>query len=203
MHGVSAGTTEPTATAGTAVGATTAGPTGRAVRAAAVRELPVKASEEAWTPEELAEVRSELMAEVDRLTRQLDVAFRPADEAVDEGAPAGPAPLRKAGGPGADRLIRVVISRGAYSRTDVLWASRQGGVHLVDVRDPAAPEHLSTLEPENGSFHSVAFSPDGSTLAAGAGDGTVLRWPLTLRRGLPTCRSVRAQRQRRTGRGGV
>ncbi|NEB60344.1 hypothetical protein G3I61_11480 [Streptomyces diastaticus] len=70
----------------------------------------------------------------DRGGRQLDVAFRPADEAVDEGAPAGPAPLRKAGGPGADRLIRVVISRGSYSRTDVLWASRQGGVHLVDGR---------------------------------------------------------------------
>ncbi|WP_432071252.1 hypothetical protein [Streptomyces sp. AA1529] len=70
----------------------------------------------------------------DRGGRQLDVAFRPADEAVDEGAPAGPAPLRKAGGPGADRLIRVVVSRGSYSRTDVLWASRQGGVHLVDGR---------------------------------------------------------------------
>lgn len=67
-----------------------------------------------------------------------------------------------------------------------LAIAAQSGVHLVDVRDPAAPEHLSTLEPENGSFHSVAFSPDGSTLAAGAGDGTVLRWPLTLRRGLPT-----------------
>lgn len=73
MHGVSAGTTEPTAMAG-AARETTTGLTGRAARAAAVRELPVKDSEEAWTPEELAEVRSELMAEVDRLTRQLDDA---------------------------------------------------------------------------------------------------------------------------------
>lgn len=71
----------------------------------------------------------------DRGGRQLDVAFRPADEApADEGAPAGPAPLREAGRPGVDKLLRVVISRGSYSRTDVLWASRQGGVHLVDGR---------------------------------------------------------------------
>lgn len=69
----------------------------------------------------------------DRGGRQLDVAFRPADEApTDEGA--RPAPLREAGRPGVDKLLRVVISRGAYSRTDVLWASRQGGVHLVDGR---------------------------------------------------------------------
>jgi DnaK suppressor protein len=65
MHGVFAGA----ATAGAA-----SKTTGRDVRAAAVRELPVKDSEEAWTTEELAEVRSELMTEVDRLTRQLDDA---------------------------------------------------------------------------------------------------------------------------------
>ncbi|MFD0371140.1 hypothetical protein [Streptomyces sp. NPDC127114] len=71
----------------------------------------------------------------DRAGRQLDVAFRPDNMAPDdEDAPAGPAPLREAGRPGIDNLIRVVISRGSYSRTDVVWASRQGGVHLVDGR---------------------------------------------------------------------
>ncbi|MFF9691225.1 hypothetical protein [Streptomyces sp. NPDC014623] len=70
----------------------------------------------------------------DRGGRQLDVGFRPADEAVDEDAPTGPAPLREAGRPGVDNLIRVVVSRGSYSRADVLWASRQGGVHLLDGR---------------------------------------------------------------------
>lgn len=71
----------------------------------------------------------------DRGGRQLDVGFRPVDEArADEDAPTGPAPLREAGRPGVDGLIRVVVSRGSYSRTDVLWASRQGGVHLVDGR---------------------------------------------------------------------
>ncbi|MFJ4343571.1 hypothetical protein [Streptomyces sp. NPDC088915] len=70
----------------------------------------------------------------DRGGRQLDVAFRAADEAPADNTPAGPAPLREVGRPGVDRMTRVVISRGAYSRTDVLWASRQGGVHLVDGR---------------------------------------------------------------------
>ncbi|MEU6688108.1 hypothetical protein [Streptomyces sp. NPDC046832] len=71
----------------------------------------------------------------DRDGRQLDVGFRPADEAMrDEDAPTVVAPQREAGRPGVDNLIRVVISRGSYSRTDVLWASRQGGVHLLDGR---------------------------------------------------------------------
>ncbi|MEU5397615.1 hypothetical protein [Streptomyces tibetensis] len=69
----------------------------------------------------------------DRGGRQLDVGFRPADEATaDEDAPTIAAPLREAGRPGVDDLIRVVVSRGSYSRTDVLWASRQGGVQLVN-----------------------------------------------------------------------
>lgn len=71
----------------------------------------------------------------DRGGRRLDVGFRPADEApADEDVPSGPAPLRAAGRPGVDDLIRVVVSRSSYSRTDVLWASRQGGVHLLDGR---------------------------------------------------------------------
>ncbi|MCX4707158.1 hypothetical protein [Streptomyces sp. NBC_01373] len=84
----------------------------------------------------------------DRGGRQLDVGFRPADEAVDEDVPTGPAPLREAGRPGVDNLIRVVVSRGSYSRADVLWASRQGGVHLVDGRQLqqwAAGESLDGL----------------------------------------------------------
>ncbi|WP_393101435.1 hypothetical protein [Streptomyces sp. LN325] len=68
--------------------------------------------------------------------RQLDVGFRPADEpTTDEDTSASPAPtLRQVGRAGVDNLTRVVVSRGSYSRTDVLWASRQGGVHLVDGR---------------------------------------------------------------------
>ncbi|MEU1691914.1 hypothetical protein ABZ590_10235 [Streptomyces hirsutus] len=50
---------------------------------------------------------------------------------ADEDA-SGPAPLQEAGCPGVDRLPRVVVHLGGFSRTDVLWASRQGGVHLLD-----------------------------------------------------------------------
>ncbi|MFF9128438.1 hypothetical protein ACF09J_35230 [Streptomyces sp. NPDC014889] len=68
----------------------------------------------------------------DRRGRELDVAFRPVATA-DEGA-SGPAPLREAGRPGVDRLTRVVVHLGSFSHQDVLWASRQGGVHLLDRR---------------------------------------------------------------------
>ncbi|MEU0289291.1 hypothetical protein [Streptomyces sp. NPDC006147] len=70
----------------------------------------------------------------DSAGRELDVAFRPvATLNEDEGA-SGPAPLREVGRLGADRLIRVVVHLGAFGRADVLWASRQGGVHLLDGR---------------------------------------------------------------------
>ncbi|MGR3939083.1 hypothetical protein [Streptomyces sp. BRA346] len=70
----------------------------------------------------------------DRRGRQLDVAVRRAEQPVDDEADeaTGTAPLREAGRPGVDSLIRLVISQGQFSRTDVLWASRQGGVHLLD-----------------------------------------------------------------------
>ena len=61
----------------------------------------------------------------------------------------------------------------------VLAVAGQGGVFLVDARDPGEPALLTTLETGSGPFHSVAFSPDGATLAAGTGDGRVLRWPIT------------------------
>jgi hypothetical protein len=66
----------------------------------------------------------------DRGGRRLDVGFRPGEP----DAPNGPAPLRAMSRPVGDGLTRVVVSHGSYSRTDVLWASRQGGVHLIDGR---------------------------------------------------------------------
>ncbi|WP_432494220.1 TraR/DksA family transcriptional regulator [Kineococcus auxinigenes] len=62
---------------------------GGAVRAAAVRELPVKDTEDAWTTAELAEVRSELEAEVDRLARHLDDATSSFSALVAGGEGAG------------------------------------------------------------------------------------------------------------------
>ncbi|QUC63803.1 hypothetical protein IOD14_43950 (plasmid) [Streptomyces sp. A2-16] len=77
------------------------------------------------------EARPRLYAR-DRRGRELDVAFRPVALADEDEVTEGPAPLREAGRPGVDRLIRVVVHLGTFSRADVLWASRQGGVHLLD-----------------------------------------------------------------------
>ncbi|WP_436737637.1 hypothetical protein [Streptomyces sp. BBFR102] len=71
----------------------------------------------------------------DRRDRRLDVSFRPAEDGSGAGEPpGGPATLREPGGPADDRVIRVVVSRGTYSPTEIEWASRPGGDHLVDGR---------------------------------------------------------------------
>ncbi|MFI8992181.1 hypothetical protein ACIG63_45850 [Streptomyces antimycoticus] len=67
----------------------------------------------------------------DTTGRRLDVTFRPGDGA-DDGTSSAPAPLRAAGPAGLGAEIRLVVSTGSYSRGDVLWSSRQGGVHLLD-----------------------------------------------------------------------
>lgn len=85
-----------------------------------------------WRVVDLTEHGQPRLYARDRRGRELDIGFRPvatADE--DEGTP-GAAPLREAGRSGVDRLVRVVVHRGNFSRADVRWASRQGGVHLLD-----------------------------------------------------------------------
>jgi hypothetical protein len=67
-----------------------------------------------------------------RAGRVLDVTFREPSEPAEQEP--GPAPLREAGRPAVDAIVRLVVSTGAYSRGDVLWASRQGGVVLLDGR---------------------------------------------------------------------
>ena len=44
----------------------------------------------------------------------------------------------------------------------------------------SSPQHIATLEGHTGEVHSVAFSPDGTTLASGAGDGVKL-WDVSTR----------------------
>jgi hypothetical protein len=84
----------------------------------------------------------------DRRGRELDVAIRPVRTADEDQNESGPTPLREAGKSGVDHLIRVVVHLGSFSRTDVLWASRQGGIHLLDgqqLRRWAAGETLDAL----------------------------------------------------------
>ncbi|MCI3926724.1 TraR/DksA family transcriptional regulator [Paenibacillus sp. TRM 82003] len=86
--GVAASGTSATRRGGAPVG-TARARSGGAARAAAVRELPVKETEEAWTPAELDEVRTELEAEIDRLTRQVDKATSSFSALVAGGEGAG------------------------------------------------------------------------------------------------------------------
>jgi hypothetical protein len=72
---------------------------------------------------------------VDWHGREVDCVVREGSQGVDTlgGAPRT-ATLRAAGQPAIDETLRLVVSLGGYARGDVLWASRQGGVHLIDGR---------------------------------------------------------------------
>ncbi|MFI2764307.1 hypothetical protein ACH5A3_36565 [Streptomyces echinatus] len=85
-----------------------------------------------WRVTDLTEQGRPRLYARDRWGRELDVAFRPVGTADEDEGVSRPAPLREAGRPGVDRLVRVVVHLGGFSRADVLWASRQGGVHLLD-----------------------------------------------------------------------
>ncbi|RGD55392.1 hypothetical protein DR950_41760 [Kitasatospora xanthocidica] len=68
-----------------------------------------------------------------RAGREIDVCFRASDWEEDTATSGpGPAPLRAAGTVGYGGVVRLIVSLGTFSRGDVLWASRQGGLHLVD-----------------------------------------------------------------------
>ncbi len=63
-----------------------------------------------------------------RLGHRLEVAFRP----VAEPLPDEETPTRSARSASSGPHLRLVVHRGTFSRRDVQWARRQGGVQLID-----------------------------------------------------------------------
>jgi hypothetical protein len=83
----------------------------------------------------LGPVRDRVAFGVDRHGREVDCVVREGGQDVDTlGGGPRTATLRAAGQPAIDDTLRPVVSLGGYDRGDVLWASRQGGVHLIDGR---------------------------------------------------------------------
>ena len=51
--------------------------------------------------------------------------------------------------------------------------------HTVKLWDGATRENIATLEGHTDRVYSVVFSPDGTRLASGSSDGTILLWNLS------------------------
>ncbi len=67
----------------------------------------------------------------------------------------------------------------AFSPDGHILASSDGPVQLWDVASLAQPAILSELQSSGAAVESVAFSPDGRTLATGDFGGTIRLWGVT------------------------
>ena len=75
----------------------------------------------------------------------------------------------------------VAFSHDRY--TIAIASSYFGGISLWDVD---TGQHLRTIEARGGSVYSVAFSPDGRTIASGGQDATIYLWNLNTKKILNT-----------------
>ncbi|MFJ4851679.1 hypothetical protein [Streptomyces sp. NPDC088733] len=96
---------------------------------------------------------------------RIDVGFR----LSGEGASDAPAPgfLRVAGREHVGGIVRLVVNRGEFSRTDVHWANRQGGVHLLDGHQLATWAAGLPLQKLLGLTAAADETPGGTAEAGG------------------------------------
>ncbi|GGM90670.1 hypothetical protein GCM10011609_29650 [Lentzea pudingi] len=82
-----------------------------------------------------------------------------------------PDPIRRGGQAGRDEVMTVVIHGNVMA-----FANMGSSGALYDISDPAQPRKLSSLPNDGGPLQRLAFSPDGTLLAAGTTDDLVRVW---------------------------
>ena len=81
-----------------------------------------------------------------------------------------------------NRLQRIDRDPPPPHRRSQRTASQDNTARLWDISDPHHPTTLSTLTGHTGTVNSVAFSPDGHTLATASYDHTARLWETNVER---------------------
>ena len=82
-----------------------------------------------------------------------------------------PDPIRRGGQAGREEVMTVVVHGNLMA-----FANMGSSGALYDISDPAQPRKVSSLPNDGGPLQRLAFSPDGTLLAAGTADDLVRVW---------------------------
>ncbi|KJK40084.1 hypothetical protein UK23_40395, partial [Lentzea aerocolonigenes] len=80
-------------------------------------------------------------------------------------------PIRRGGQAGREEVMTVVIHGNVMA-----FANSGNSGALYDISDPAQPRRLGTLPNDGGPLQRLAFSPDGTLVAAGTTDDVIRVW---------------------------
>ncbi|NKE63131.1 WD40 repeat domain-containing protein, partial [Lentzea sp. PSKA42] len=82
-----------------------------------------------------------------------------------------PNPIRRGGQAGREEAMTVVVHGNVMA-----FANMGSSGALYDISDPAQPRKLSSLPNDGGPLQRLAFSPDGTLIAAGTTDDVIRVW---------------------------
>ncbi|WP_439658175.1 nSTAND1 domain-containing NTPase [Lentzea sp. HUAS TT2] len=85
-----------------------------------------------------------------------------------------PDPIRRGGQAGREEVMTVVIHGNVMA-----FANMGASGALYDISDPAQPRRLGSLPNDGGPLQRLAFSPDGTLLAAGTTDDLIRVWDVS------------------------